>query len=76
MNLSKPENAQVLEDVRSGKITVTNARKLLAKRQGNPARSDGERLSKVIEKAAKQTVQLKYKRKSFIDDSPPVCERH
>jgi hypothetical protein len=68
MNLSKPENAQVLEDVCSGKTPVANARKLLAKLQRNPAKSEIKKLSEVIEKAAKHAVQLGYKRQSFIDD--------
>jgi len=68
MNLSKPENAKVLEGVCSGKVTVANARTELAKKQSNPARSDKERLSTVLEKATKQAVQLGYKRQSFIDD--------
>lgn len=68
INLSKPENAKVLEDVRAGKETVANARKLLAKRQTNPARSDKEKVLEAIEKAATQALQFKYSRRMFLDD--------
>ncbi len=68
MNLSNPENAKTLEDVRSGKETMRNARKRLAKKQTNPARSNEEKLYRLIDKAARLAIQLDCDRQMFVDE--------
>jgi hypothetical protein len=67
MNLSKPENAGALEDVRSGKMTVRNAIAQLTQKQINPAKSDEEKLYELIKKTAKLAIQLKCDRQTFVD---------
>jgi hypothetical protein len=67
LNLSKAENANILEAIRSGKETIRNARKLLAKKQMNPARSEEMALSLMIEKAAKYAIEAEFGRDAFLE---------
>jgi hypothetical protein len=67
LNLSKPENSAVLEAVRNGTETVRNARKLLAKKQTNPARSSHEALSMLLEKAAIFAIRAGFGRDAFLE---------
>jgi hypothetical protein len=68
MNLSKPENAEALEDVRSGKMTVRSARAQLAQKQINPAKSDEKKLYELIKKTAKLAIQLECDRQTFVNE--------
>jgi hypothetical protein len=68
MNLSKPENARVLEAVRSGKMTMRSARVQLTKKQINPAKSDEAKLYELIKRTAKLAIQLECDRQTFVDE--------